>query len=483
MKNLSCLILFVLAFPLFADHSETCALNMDEMLDVSTLDVEVLDDWHRVDGQVPTRQKYMTINVGELWPGQQYRVPVRLIVPADRKAKGFHLTGGNNLKRIEQDTEIRGVSVELIKGGVGLVQTIVQEPKTWGQGPLGDEMKKRFIETLNTRYSIQFWGWPAGLCRSVTAAYAETDYFEHGKIALTGGSKNGASPSVSLIHDERMTAQHANVSPLWDSPLRMADKAAWEALNIEDQEYAHRKGLDEGLVTKITRHVFRGGYFGPDYNPDALKAGHSWEQLEQLAKRMADHVFISRNLNELKDRGVDLYYHPGTHDFVCFDIVWGGIHYPDIPVYFAANTGHGKKKRHPKNAKDESNQAAFLLNHFFDDVDELLESPSIQTNVEGSELFVTIQFPEGSAPESGEIWWMNDRGSDGSGAYLAELIPDENWREMEQSGNSSIWKVQIPVSATASHIDVFTNHRKTIQYNGRDYPTYISSPYTRVVLD
>ncbi|HAT60072.1 MAG TPA: hypothetical protein DCS60_04800 [Opitutae bacterium] len=89
---------------------------------------------------------------------------------------------------------------------------------------------------------------------------------------------------MALIRDARMTAQHANVSPLWDSPLRMADKQAWEALNIEDQEHAHRKGLDAELATKITRHVFRGGFFGPNYVRDALRAGHSWEELEQLAQ-------------------------------------------------------------------------------------------------------------------------------------------------------------------------------------------------------
>jgi len=483
MKYFKVLPLMLLVGSLEGKQSETYPIDMDEMLDESTLDIEVIDDWHRVGGVVPTRQKYMTINVGELWPGQQYRVPVRLVVPLNRKAKGFHLTGGNKLKGIQQDTEIRGVSIDLIRGGVGLVQTIVQEPKTWGQGPLGDEMRKRFIETLNTRYSIQFWGWPAGLCRAVTAAYAEIDHFESGKIALTGGSKNGASPSVALIRDARMTAQHANVSPLWDSPLRMADKQAWEALNIEDQEYAHRKGLDAELATKITRHVFRGGFFGPNYIPDALKAGHSWEELEQLAQQMADHVFISRNLNTLRERGVDLYYHPGTHDFVCFDIVWGGSHYPDIPVYFAANTGHGKKRPHSKVEKDQTNQAAFLLSHFFEDVDELLESPRIQTRVEDNALSITVQFPEGSVAESGEVWWMYDRGSDGSGAYLAELIPDENWSRMGGMEHGYTWKANLPLSLNATHIDVFTNHRKTIRYDGREYPTYISSPYVRVDLN
>lgn len=300
-------------------------LNMEEMLDTSTLDTEIIQDWYVVVGVIPTRQKYVTIRVGELWPGQDYRVPVRMIVPLDKKAKGFHLTGGHQLKGIEKDAVIDGVSLELLKGGVGLVYTIVQNPELWGNAELGAEMRRRFIETLNTRYSIQFWGWPASLCRAVTAAYSETDYFTKGKIAMSGGSKNGASPSVSLIHDRRLMALHASRSPIWDSPLRMGDEEAWEALNIADQSFAHREGLDEKGRTRITQHIFRGGYFGPNIKPDAIAQGHSWETLKSLADQMADHVFISRNLAELDARNVDLYFDPGTHDYVCFDVP-GGAH-------------------------------------------------------------------------------------------------------------------------------------------------------------
>ena len=49
--------------------------------------------------------------------------------------------------------------------------------------------------------------------RATTAAYAEKDHFEEGKVAVSGGSKNGASPSIAIIADERLTALHATVSP------------------------------------------------------------------------------------------------------------------------------------------------------------------------------------------------------------------------------------------------------------------------------
>ncbi len=65
--------------------------DMDEMRDSSTLAVRVLQDWKVVRGPVPTRQKLITIRVGELAPGEEYRVPVRLVVPEKGKAKGFHL--------------------------------------------------------------------------------------------------------------------------------------------------------------------------------------------------------------------------------------------------------------------------------------------------------------------------------------------------------------------------------------------------------
>ena len=64
--------------------------STEEILDESTLEPKTLQDWHPVGA---TRQKLVEINVAEWWPGQDYRIPVRLIVPLEGKAKGFHITG------------------------------------------------------------------------------------------------------------------------------------------------------------------------------------------------------------------------------------------------------------------------------------------------------------------------------------------------------------------------------------------------------
>ena len=92
-SKLAALLCLSIATAVFRSNAAGEVFDMDAIRDPGTLEVEVLQDWHVVQGQIATRQKLVTINVGELWPRQDYRIPVRMVVPADRKAQGFHLTG------------------------------------------------------------------------------------------------------------------------------------------------------------------------------------------------------------------------------------------------------------------------------------------------------------------------------------------------------------------------------------------------------
>jgi len=460
--------LLALACRLFQPAVEAAPIfDMDAIRDARTLKVEVLQAWHRVAGPVDTRQKLVTISVGEIWPGQDYRVPVRLVAPADRKAKGFHLTGSHSPRRLRPDARPNPLDQALLRGGVGLVQTVVQEPATYGQGEMAREAEARFARTLNPHYKIQYWAWPATLMRAITMALAETNHFEAGKVAATGGSKNGASPSMAIIHDRRMTAVHAAVSPIWDSPLRLCDRAAWDELEAQPGR----------------RGGFSGGHFGPNFNRRVLEAGHTWADLQRFARDISDQVFISRNLPALRARGVEMLFHPGTHDMVAYDLAWGGAHHPDIPLYLGANTGHGKRG-HPKLERDQQNKAAFLLRHFFPEETSgpLLVPPSVEHAIvdNGRALEVRVRFPAGAKAESGRIFWMFDRAPDGSPRYLSELIPDDNFAEMRFDRRRGLWTAEIELKPGAARIDFFSNHRKTIRYRGQPYRSYLSSPYTRV---
>ena len=457
--------------------------DMAAIRDASTLDVMVLKDWYPVRGEDMTRQKLITIRVGELVPGQEYRLPVRFIVPHDRKAKGFHLTGGHQLRNMQNSFPPRGLDVELLRGGVGLVFTVVQVLPASGQPELGRKAERRFFETLNPKHSIQYWGWPAALMRATTAAYAEKDHFEKGKVAMSGGSKNGASPSVALLQDDRLTALHASVSPIWPSPLRLCDEQAWADLRKANERYAAKLRARGERVNerRIHNHAFLGGTFGPVYNRDALGAGHKWSDLQRLAKAMTPEVFVAPKLAELRKRGAEVLFHPGTHDFVAFDLAWGGKHYPEVPVYLRANSGHGIRKPHPAAERGEQNKAAFLLRHFFGG-EGLLPPPRVESHADEDKVEIKVIFPESAKAQSGQIWWMYDRGPDGSAAYLGELFPEDQSAPMKFQAKDNSWNFTLPREAGKKHIDFFSNHRKAIRRNGRAYNTYISSPYTRVSL-
>ncbi len=481
MKCLMALVAVLLSLPL---HAGKHFFSMTAMRDASTLEVKVLQDWRLVPGEPATRQKLITIKVGDFLPGKEYRVPVRMIVPAKGKATGFHLTGGHNPRSMERAAPPRGVDADLIKGGVGLVHTVVQVLQQSGQGELGQAAEREFFKTLNPRYSIQYWGWPATLMRAVTAAYAEKEHFQKGKVAMSGGSKNGATPSCAILHDHRMTAVFGAVSPIWDSPLRLCDRKAWDAIEAANKRHAGklRGGNPARNRERIMNHPFLGGTFGPVYNKQALAAGFTWEDLQKLANLMAVNVFVSGYVQDLKLRGVDMLFHPGTHDFVCFDLAWGGKHHPNIPIYLKANTGHGKRGGHPGAERGEQNKAAFLMEHFFEDFDSLLQPPAVKSLRKGNRLQVEVTFKPGNKSESGRIFWIYDRGDDGSAAYLEDMIPNENWGDMKYDREKKAWTVAIELDSKAGRIDFFSNHRKTISYHDRKYPTYISSPYTRVSL-
>ncbi len=480
MKPLS-LLLSLLLCSVVLPAKPGPVFDMEEMRDASTLRVKVLQDWKKVGGPVPTRQKLISIRVGELAPGQEYRVPVRLVVPAKGKAKGFHLSGSNNPKSLQPARPPRGPDVELIRAGVGIVGTVVQEPGSYGEGRLAGMAQERFFKTLDPKFSIQYWGWPAVLMRATTAAYAEKEHFAKGKVLMSGGSKNGASPSVALIHDDRLTAVFAGVSPIWESPLRLCDEKAWGELRKANADYAKSIGADRSLTTRLSRSPFLGGTYGPVYNRQAMEKGNAWEDLQDLASRMANQIFISRNLDQLNKRGVDMLFHPGTHDFVCFDLAWGGKHYPQVPLYLRVNSGHGKGGRHPGAEGAARNRDAFILDHFIGLDRPMLPVPTVKTERAGETLKVRVSFPKESGDESGRIFWMFDRYPDGSAAYVREDFPNDQWKDMKRHPKGG-WTVSVELKKGASRIDFFTNHRKTLRFKEDRLPTYRSSPYVRVDL-
>ncbi len=234
MKKISSILLFLFCVSLVVAQNknqsekkkatEEPIFNIQEILDESTLEIKVLKDWHVDTITGTTRQKLIEINVAEWWPGQDYRIPVRLIVPLKSKAKGFHITGGHMAETLMNDSRPSDFQEKLLSNGVGIVKTVVKNSNLIpGKQGLQKEMMKKFMEDFNPRYNT-IWIWSMTLMRATTAAYTEVDHFEKGKVAGSGGSKNGISPAVALINDKRFTATCSSVAFAYYSPTRRINK-------------------------------------------------------------------------------------------------------------------------------------------------------------------------------------------------------------------------------------------------------------------
>ena len=443
--------------------------NTGEILDESTLDIKVLEDWHPVGD---TRQKAIEINVANWWPGQDYRIPVRMIVPLKGKAKGFSITGANAYEGLMKDTAPSEFESKLLAGGVGIVKTHVKAFRHIpGKKGLEQKMMREFMKDRNPRYTI-VWIWSMTLMRATTAAYAETDHFEKGKVAGSGSSKNGISPAVALINDERFTATCSNHAFAYSSPTRRKDREA--IAKAAEANRAFFEAVKAGAIDLDPERarLFQRVMVGKPARDGAIPLATG----PRDADSFRSSVTVTENWDRLMERGVDILFEPGTHDYVAYDIVWGAQNHPQLPVYYQPNGGHSQTP-HVAVAEDEQNREAFLWHHFFGG-DPLLKPPASSHKVDKDKLTVSVSFKEGPQPISGRIWWIYDRAPEGSAPFLHVLIPEDHWADMERDPKTGSWTATIPLKEGASRVDFFSNHGQVA--NG--YKQYLSSPYTRVVL-
>ena len=450
----------------------------EEILDESTLDIKILQDWHVDEVTGTTRQKLIEINVAEWWPGQDYRIPVRMIVPLKGKAKGFRITGANPYEVLMKDSGPTDFEAKLLAGGVGIVKTFVkalrQNP---GKQGLEQKMGRLFMEDLNPRHTT-VWIWSMTLMRAATAAYAETDHFEKGKVAGKGNSKNGISPAIALINDERFTATSSDHAFAYGSPTRRTDREEIDKVKAANKAFFEAvKAGDVELETQRAQWYQR-VMVGSNRSMDkiALKAGKSMDELHDMKDRLWSSVCVTENWDRLMERGVDVLFQPGTHDYVAYDILWGAQNHPQLPVYYEPNGGHSQTP-HVATAKDNENRSAFLWNHFFGG-EPLLKPPTSSHEVDQDKLSVSVRFDEGPQPISGRIWWIYDRAPAGSAPFLHVQIPEDQWMDMERDAKTGAWTATIPLKDGFSRIDFFSNHG----HMANSYKQYLSSPYTRVEL-
>ena len=486
MKIISSILLFLLCVSAIVAQNGIQSKNkkttvdpifkIEEILDESTLDIMTLQDWHVDKETGTTRQKLIEINVAAWWPGQDYRIPVRMIVPLKSEAKGFHITGGNTAEILMKDSRPNDFQAKLLSNGVGIVKTVVKEPaQIPGKQGLKKEMGIKFLEDLNPRYTT-VWIWSMTLMRATTAAYTEVDHFEKGKVAGSGGSKNGISPAVALINDERFTATCSSVAFAYYSPTRGINKEEIDKVKVANKAFFEATMAGDIALRKQRVKWYQAHMIGGKRGmaESAQKAGKSQEELQQFADGFWSSLCVTENWEQLIERDVDVLFQPGTHDWVAYDVLWGAQNHPQLPVYYKPNGGH-EQKPHGAAFKDNQNTEAFLWNHFFGG-EPMLKPPKSSHKVDKDKLTVSVRFDEGPQPKSGRIWWIYDRAPAGSAPFLHVQIPEDQWMDMEFDAKTGAWTATIPLKDGFSLIDFFSNHG--LEVNG--YKQYLSSPYTRV---
>jgi hypothetical protein len=444
--------------------------HMPTMTDTSTLDVVVIEDWHVDNVNGTTRQKLITIHVDDWWMGVEIRVPVRLIAPLEGSVNGFVITGA--ALPDTGDMQLLPGEQVAIDGGVGVVKTKIKAINQYPGLPTTSTLRNRFLEDLDWRYT-EYYLWSAIMMRSITAAF-DNDVFRAGPVIAYGGSKNGITPLISSIHDERITAVRSNVAFTAFSPVRANDLAAVAAVAAADSDFdsARAAGLAQG---DQPWNYYNKGYRSFAAVLDLARAsGWSEADIQTSIDRVADDLYVSENWDQLAARGVDYFSLPGSHDWVAYDVPGTSTILPDLRTYILPNGGHDRPG-HPE-APGDSVNAAFFAEQLFG-ADGGLETPDIATTVNGATLDVTVTFPDGGVPEDSRIFWMYDRRPDGSSWYLYDLLPEPNWTTMVGSGSS--WTGAISLEPGRTSIDLITTHTVTVGAN----TIPISAPYTRVALD
>ena len=112
----------------------------------------------------------------------------------------------------------------------------------------------------------------------------------------------------------------------------------------------------------------------------------------------------------------------------------------------------------------------------------MLIPPKVNVKALKDAVELRVIFPKGTPAETGRIWWMENRADDGTPRYLSELIPPNNSLPMHYEEKDDLWFATIVTRPQVKTLDVFSNHRKTIVVKGKSYRTYLSSPYTRVII-
>ena len=450
----------------------------------STLETRIVQDWKPAAGDPSIRQKVVEITVCEWWAGQRVRIPVTFNVPAaGGRCRHVIVT---NMGFAARPFLPEGAVFRLLKRhGVGVILAGMSAIEAMAPAEkLLDGMKEQLLKTKDARYTPA-WIWGMSDMRALTAAIAETEAFRPEKVLATGASKRGVAAAIAGIHDERFTA----IAPVVATPLGHpggayvvgTDPADLDAI---DDRFLRALAAGEipGLPTTtraalLDREARRGNE--RITLRQAKDAGWPPEDIAALNDRAWDAACVTRFLPALRHRGLELFYNVGTNDNASPTLLELGRQYPDFPLYIVPGGQHGG----PKDAgftrvvfsdpDVEDNLYAFALHHF-SGARALIATPRIRHEWDTGRhrLRVTVTFPDGTEPQTNELWWSLDR-------HPANTLPYEYdaWHStaLRKTGPAD-FSGEAVVSGSPRTVDFLSTHRHV----QNELALSVSSPLQRI---
>jgi hypothetical protein len=416
MKSAASLIIALLS--LVSAHAEITIGKFDlkEIRDTTTLETQVLMDWHPNAKDAAIRQKLVEITVCEWWPGMKVRLPVTMLAPAQGVCTNVLI---ENTGLQPKPAAATGAKLRLLKEhGVGLVFIgMVPIDAMEPVGKLHLLMEERFIQTKNTRYTPA-WIWGISDMRALTAAIAEKEVFQPKKVLATGGSKRGVATAAAGIADDRFTAVMPVVAPVIESPggpyvegmmppeiTRMNDEfiaTMKDPIGKEKLHIRQKARSDERITVSMAR-----------------EAGWSEDEMKTACNAAWEACRTTNYLDVLKQRGTEIFYNQGSNDNVSPGLVELGRRFPRLPVFIVPGGQHGGAKEagfvKAVNGLPEvdENLYAFATHHFFG-TRRMVAPPKVTAwwDKDTRRLAVTAVFPDGSDPQENTLWWSLNRHPD-----------------------------------------------------------------------
>lgn len=457
--------LIFLATPLPA-KVEAGRYNMEEVRNPDTLETRVMEDWHPWGKNTGIKQKFIEITVCEWWPGQKVRLPVTLLAPEK----------GGPVKNIVVDnaglgpkpSSPAGAKLRLLQaGGVGVAligMTTIDAMEPVGKLDVG--MKDHFLKTKDTRYTPA-WIWGMSDMRALTAALAEKDVFQLGKVIATGGSKRGVATAAAGIADDRFTGILPIVAPVVDPPggpyVEGMLPAAITRANEQFLADLRAGKIAEAPAAAYEPLVFREKVRAAERITvdEARTAGWSEEEMKDACTLAWEVCRTTNYLPQLQERGLEIFYNEGSNDQVSPGLLELCRRYPALPVFVVPGGQHGGAKEtgfHKQVGslpEVDENLFAFAQHHFFG-TRPMIATPQVRQHWDAAShrLQVTVTFPDKAEPQKNDLWWSLNRHPDYT--FAMEYDP---WQSapMKQVGPAT-YAAEVTLPEKPDTIDFVTVH-------------------------